>query len=222
MTTPRVDLYTPIHKALRRLLSTLADDVAGADRASADHAETIHARVTRAVDFLDEHAHHEDRHLEPRLIAADPDLAEALAATHRALHPRHVALRVRAAAFARAGDATRAALGAALRDDVLAVVEAQFLHMRQEEVEGNAALWRAFDDDALIATRAALQADIPLPRYLEWVAIMLPAWSTDECGAMLRAVRGAAPPAVADAIFAVARDVLGPTWAELSPHLAAA
>jgi hypothetical protein len=193
MQNPRVDLFTRVHKGLRALLSSLADDVTRARPGD----PSLRARVDRAVGFLREHAMHEDNHIMPLVAACAPEVHRALSEDHAALE----ALHDRLVAGPTAGD---------LQRDVLALVEGHFNHMRREETQASAALWEAYSDAELGAASSAIQRAIPLPRMIEWIGLFLPAWTPDERAGWAAAVRAGAPPAVADALLAEAERILGP------------
>lgn len=219
--SPRHDLYTMIHKGVRALLAELAMEVAHAATSSDSDAARLRHRVARAVAFQREHAEHEDTHVAPLIERAAPALFAALTHEHAALErrlDRVLALAVRLSATAQPA---RREIGCALHGEVLALIEDQLRHMRREETEVNDALWSAYDDETLAAISQAIQRDIPLPRLIDWLEILLPALSFDERLALLGGIRADAPHLVAGAVFDASREILGESWPDLAARLRA-
>ena len=68
MTTPatdRVDIFSLIHKGIRRTLFDTALAVGRTDFTRDEDIASARAAVARCFDFLREHAEHEDRHWAP-------------------------------------------------------------------------------------------------------------------------------------------------------------
>jgi len=221
-TSPRLDLYAPIHKGLRLLLTDLTARVARAPSSDDVGAARIRAAVVRAVDFLREHAAHEDAHVEPLYLTAAPELARELRGDHRGFERREDALLAQVDHLVTARGTERSAIGAALQAELIAYVQLQFQHMRREETAGNAALWAGYDDVRLSQVHLAITSSIPPERTLEWLEVFLPAWTVEEAGTLLADVRATAPRAFADRVFAAARRILGDRWDRLPVDLRAA
>lgn len=194
---PRPDLFTPIHKALRRSLFVTAMDLGGTDFADAAAVTRAHATVDACLGFLREHAEHEDHHVLPRIAALAPGLAEQMAAEHPALEraaievdslwPRLAMATVSGPAEVVDHAATCHALGAELARRFHTLVAAQLRHLDREEREVNALFWAHLTDAELNDMRQAILADIPAARAAEWYALMGPAINRVEREAMARA-----------------------------------
>lgn len=221
-TSPRHDLYAPVHAGLRALLRELVAITAHAPDAPEHLLPAIRDRVRRATAFLREHAEHEDDHVGPLIAAAAPALARSLDGDHACLHRGLDQLDARAERLVVAPRAARASIAGSLHAELCAMVDDQDRHMRREETEVCRALWAVYDDATLEAAGAAIQADIPLPRMVEWLEILLPAWSADAVAGMLAGIRAGAPAFVSDAIFTEARRILGARWTDLPAELTAA
>jgi len=179
-TTPRLDPFTPIHKALRRILFETAMTRGRTDFASADETDAARQAVAACFGFLHEHAEHEDRHVVPLVATLSPDLAEVLASEHPDL--QHGAMVVtsiwpRLERFDRAG---RLALGAELTRRFHLLTAAPLRHMDREEREVCALLWDHLSDAEIGAISTRIVAEIAPQRMADWRAIIGAAMSRPE------------------------------------------
>jgi len=74
----RLDVFTPIHKGLRRTLFETAIAIGRTDFASPAETEAAEKLVTDCLTYLREHAEHEDRHVVPEIARLAPELASTL------------------------------------------------------------------------------------------------------------------------------------------------
>jgi hypothetical protein len=73
----RVDLYTPIHKAIRSVLFSTTATFARTDLADEADAREALQGVQRLIEILRDHAEHEDSHVMPLLATLDGTVAES-------------------------------------------------------------------------------------------------------------------------------------------------
>ena len=137
----RIDLYGPVHKALRSELFEVARGVARTDFANVEEAGRTAAAIGRLVGFLDEHAEHEDEVVMPELAAVAPELFADLEADHARVEGLHRDLAALAARLEGATAAERVALGTRLHERAVRIVAEQLRHMDREEHEAQPALW---------------------------------------------------------------------------------
>lgn len=205
----RIDLCTPVHKAVRVLLfetTTLAARTAFDD---AGDIVRLAERVRALFGYLAEHQEHEDVVVMPEFRRLAPALFAELDNEHnRMAGMEEEILRV----FDRledAGSAEREALGRKLQHQLHRLVSAQLVHLEREEVEGNRVLWANFDDASLAAMHARVLARIAPPRAMEWMSMILPALAPTERAVMLNDMRAKMPGAAFEALTAGARSTLG-------------
>jgi mannitol/fructose-specific phosphotransferase system IIA component len=167
----RPDPYGLIHRALRLLLAQVVEQATAADWRDATAAARATAAIARALDLLDEHADVEDTYLAALIARTAPALAAGIAADHAGLRARHRAVRD---VIAGAPDRD------AVTGPLLALVEAEFRHMRREELEVLARLHAAVADDELVAAIAAIRASRPPERAMAVLEIMVPVMSAAE------------------------------------------
>jgi hypothetical protein len=172
-TAPRFDMYTPIHKALRRVMFETAVSLARTDFNATDEVASAMQGVTACMTFLREHAEHEDREVVPVIARLDPELGAVLDREHpelerlaidvESLWPRLAPLDAPAA---------RGQLGGELLRRFQAMVAAQLLHMEREERQVNAVLWAHLRDDEIAQINRRIVAAIPIARLQQMLPLM--------------------------------------------------
>ena len=80
MSSDRVDLFSLIHKGVRRVLFETAMELSRTDFAAPDEREHAEAAIRRCFGYLREHADHEDREIQPWITRFAPAVAAVLAA----------------------------------------------------------------------------------------------------------------------------------------------
>jgi hypothetical protein len=179
----RVDVFTPIHKALRRRLFDVAAQAARTDFAVAAAAAETAAAVAAMLELCREHAALEDRHYQPIIEAVAPALARELAAQHEALEAATDTLEAILPLVAGADEPSRVSLGAELVRRVNLLVAEQLRHMDREEREA-APLVGALDETTLAALRARVRADVAPAHRPTWGVLLGAALSPREFAAL--------------------------------------
>jgi hypothetical protein len=169
---PRLDIYTPIHDAVRKLLFDTAMSLARADVRSDAELRGALDDATRALEFLHDHARTEDRHLHPLVAAREPDLAARAAEQHllldtgaRDVHRLSLAIRV-------VTEGERPLAHGRLRARLNAFVAEHLAHMAFEETEMGDALWRAISDAEIRALHERIKAELLRERAGAWRALL--------------------------------------------------
>jgi hemerythrin-like domain-containing protein len=180
MNTPRLDILTPIHKALRRSLFETAIALARTDFESGDEATAAEAAVAACFAYLREHAEHEDRHVIPEIARLDAELANALAFAHPELERASIAIESLWPRMAPLAGAERAAMGAELCRRFQAFVAMQLEHMDKEERNVLPALQGRFNDEELNDLSARIVSEIPPARMAVWGQLIGPSLNRRE------------------------------------------
>jgi hypothetical protein len=136
----RVHLYAKIHKAQRAWLMRSIVAAGRTDPADPAAIALVAADARRLAHHLHEHGLHEEQFIHPLLSGADPDLANQLEA-------EHCTLDIALAELSRAADANDLA---GLYPALTGFVVRYFPHLDIEEQQAMPAIWRAFDDGALL------------------------------------------------------------------------
>jgi hypothetical protein len=186
MNAPRLDVLTPIHKALRRSLFETAIGLARTDFESADETAAAERAVAACFTYLREHAEHEDRHVIPEIARLNPELANALALAHPELERASIAIDSLWPRLTLLAGAERAAMGAELCRRFQAFVAMQLEHMDKEERNVLPTLQARFSDAELGALSGRIVREIPAARMAVWSELIGPSLSRPEREAMQR------------------------------------
>ncbi len=196
----RLDLYRPIHKALRLLM---AETLVEVGRLDCEDSPELHAGLDRVEQLLRacrSHLQHEDAFLHPALERLQRGAAERTHHDH--LEHRHAidALQRQVAAVRERGGSARQQAADALYDALADFIGENFAHMRIEERDNNARLWSSYDDAELIEVHDALLASIPAGEMEDTLRLLVRALSPRERAALLGEIRSKMP---ADAFSAL-------------------
>jgi hypothetical protein len=186
MTTPRVDILTPIHKALRRSLFETAIALARTDFEAPAEAEAAERAVTACFAYLREHAQHEDRHVVPLLARLDADLAGLIELAHPELERASIEIDSLWPRMEPLAGSERAALGAELCRRFQAFVAMQLAHMDKEERSVLPTLQAHLADVELLALSGRIVAEISPARMAVWGQLIGPSLNRSEREAMER------------------------------------
>jgi len=206
--TPRLDLYAPIHKALRSYMSDTLGRIGRMDVADAAELRHTLQQFDALMALCASHVQHENEFMHPAIEACQPAGSARIAHEHDE-HLQSIAeLRDEAAALRAAPAAARAALAARLYRHLALFVAANFQHMHIEETAHNALLWAHYSDAELMQLHGRLVASID-PRELLLVSRwMVPALNPAERAAVVGGMKADAPP---EAFLAM--------LAQIRPHL---
>lgn len=206
---PRLDLYTPIHKAIRSVLFDTAAALGRTSFADADEAAAAVAALRQLFACLDEHAEHEDAVVLPELLRSAPELHAVLEAEHARLVEMQREVEQFLPRLAEASAGARPGIGQRLQHALHRLIGAHLVHLEREEVEANRALWAHFDDQGLQALHGRIMARIAPPQLTRWLRLMLPALSRVERQQVLAGLQQKPPVEVFAAVTAPARAALG-------------
>ena len=186
MNTPRLDILTPIHKALRRSLFETAIALARTDFEAPEETGAAEASVATCFAYLREHAAHEDRHVIPEVAKLDADLANALEIAHPELERASIEIESLFPRLAPLAGPARTSMGAELCRRFQAFVAMQLQHMDKEERQVLPRLQARFSDPELHALSGRIVAAIPPARMAVWGELIMPSLNGPERAAMQR------------------------------------
>ena len=207
----RVDLYRPIHKALRLYMSQLLHRVGALDHEDPEELDDTLMRTQRMLNQFAAHLAHENAFLHPAIQGAT-GAADLRTARDHDDHCRAIAaLRDRVLTLRTCPAQDRAAVALCLYRELALFVADNLQHMQTEEAENNAALWRKLDDAALHALHARLLAHVA-PEILEdalpWFVRAL---NPRELAELFSGMRATAPAPAFRAALELARATLDDT-----------
>lgn len=205
---PRLDLYAPIHKALRAWMFDTVLRVGRTDGVDAAVLQQTLSRVESLLLICEAHIHHEQVFLHPLLEQARHHAAREADQAHLD-HAREIArLRDRVWQVREAGaDMRGGALMTLYRELALFTAE-NLTHMHWEETVHNETLWASYPDAQLMQTHDALVQSIGAQEMAETLRHMLPALSPCERIGMLSDMRAKMPPGAFEGVLALAHEVL--------------
>lgn len=216
----RLDLYAPIHKALRAYMS---DTLLALGRADATDAQTVDAAIQQLdalLVFCEQHIVHEDTFMHPAIEARAPGHSATVAEDHTQ-HRVHIdELRQLARAVEASRGPRRSGLLLALYRQFALFMADNLVHMHREETAHNAALWAHYSDPELAAVHDALVSSIPPDEMMTVLRWMVPNLPQSERIALLRELQTQAPaPAFEAALQTVQPHLSTPNWHGLTRAL---
>ena len=202
----RDDLFTHIHKALRKGLFDLTVLAGATDWDDPDEVALLGTRWRELHALLEGHTRHEDDHILRLLDGREDERSTASTEEqHRDLDDLlgHVAQQF---------DAVLAepdpAAGLALYRDLARFVAAYLPHLHQEETEVMPAIWQRCSDAEIASTRAAFMAELTPQETALSMELMLPALDRRTRAELVRGLAARAPAPVVEGVMAVAGRVL--------------
>jgi iron-sulfur cluster repair protein YtfE (RIC family) len=216
--SPRLDLYAPIHKALRNFMCDTLCRVGRIDVNDVDELQQTLAQCDQLLALCEGHVHHENDFMHPAIDARQPAGSKRIAHEHEE-HLQSIAeLRDEVAALRCAADPARALR---LYRHLALFVADNFRHMHIEETAHNAALWAHYSDAELMQLHGRLMASIDPREHLLVARWMLPALTPGERKAVVGGMKADAPPEAFLGLMAHVRPHLSKkTWVQLAQDFA--
>jgi hypothetical protein len=200
----RVDVFTGVHKGLRKALFELALQAGATDADSGEELAALADKAGEAFHFLEHHAANEDRFLVPMMEGKAMPQGARLRSEHGVLEEGLNGLKIRASALARS-PATLHVFYLALNRFI-----ADYLrHIHEEETEVMPALHEALTDEELAGFSRRSVASTPPQDQAMMLSHMFPAMNPPELKGFFDGVRKGAPPQVVAHLEGIAERVLG-------------
>jgi hypothetical protein len=213
----RLDLYAPIHKALRNFMNDTLLRVGRLDVADAEEVQRTLAQCDELLALCESHVHHENDFMHPAIEARQPSGSMRIAHEHEEHLQSIGELRDEVAALRATIADVRPALALRLYRHLALFVAANFQHMHIEETAHNAALWAHYSDAELMQLHGRLMASIDPREHLLVGRWMLPALTPEERAAVVRGMQAETPPEALIGLLAHIRPHLDDkAWTQLS------
>lgn len=220
----RVDLFTPIHKAIRSILYEVGGDLQSADMSDPEERKQVLSMLRNSLELLAEHARHEDEIIFPPIEKACPGVTVESVEEHR-LYENKIE-EINRLIVALSGDVssnTADSLVSRLRHVFVDFIAFYLLHMNHEEEAMLEASIAHLSPDELLRIRVEVQKDTDPDRYSEWLQWMLPSLDMRELVELFTQVSLNAPEAVYQKFREIGQQSLGEgRWLRLSSQLPAA
>lgn len=207
MSTPRYDIYLPIHKALRAFMADTLGRVGWLDAGDASELQATLQQADALLALCRSHLEHENRFLHPAIEARCPGGTQQAAADHVEHEEAIAALGAEVAALRAAP--SQAGANRLYRRLALFVAD-NFQHMHLEETAHNQALWASCRDEEIQAIEHALVASLDEDEKALVMRWMLPSIAPSERAGMFAGMRSQVPEEVFAQSLAGARALLSP------------
>lgn len=216
----RLDLYAPIHKAMRLFMMDTLAAVGRLDVHDAADTSATLAKLDALLDAATSHLEHENEFMHPALEARQGGASQRIAGEHVEHLETIACLREDMRQLRAAGDAARTPLATRLYRHLALFVAENFEHMHVEETVHNPALWAHYTDEELHALHERLLASIPPAEMMTVLRWMVPAIAPVERAGLMKELRAKLPPEAFQAVLRSVRPHLDDTgWAKLAREL---
>jgi hemerythrin HHE cation binding domain-containing protein len=205
-----VDMYRDIHKGIRAELFDLTLAAGRVDPGCRADRAAVAGHVASVGQVLELHAHHEDLHVEPALLAHAPSLADQISTDHHVLEARFNFVNELAQATVDAVVADQRRLMHLLYLELSGFTSAYLAHQQVEERVVMPAIERAIGPQGALGIHVAVVSSIPPEVMARSLAFMLPAMNIDNRTELLTGMKMTAPPEAFDAVMGLASSVLEP------------
>ena len=215
--SPRLDLYTGIHKAMRSFMAETLVRLGRIDVADAADRDQALDQLEQLLGFCADHLRHENTFVHTAIEARQPAGSAKVAEEHVEHGESIAALREEAAALRCAPEHAAGALALRLYRHLALFVAENLQHMHIEETVHNALLWQHYGDGELAELHGRLMANLgPADKELaaRW---MLPASTPTERAAMIGGMKAELPPEALLGLMAMLRPHLDASgWKKLA------
>lgn len=220
-TPPRLDLYTPIHKAIRHFMTDTLLRVGRMDVNDAEEVEATLGQLDTLMSQCVAHLDHENSFIHAAIEARRPGASHRIAEEHLDHLESIDALRADTAQLRRARADDRAAAALRLYRHLALFVAENLQHMHIEETANNAALWAHYTDEELVAIHDRLLASIAPAEMMLGLRWMVPALTPQQRAGMFGEMKAGAPAEVFNAVVDTVRPHLAARdWSKLASALA--
>lgn len=214
---PRFDLYGPIHKAMRVVMSDMLVRIGKTNFANEGAATRLARDIETLLVWCEQHIEHEMTFIHPHVSVRLPQALASIDDGHEQ-HDRFVAeLRGLLNGITSASTPElRVLAGRTLYLHYSAFFAETMVHMVEEEQVLQPLIHRFFTDEELLAMNGAIIAAVPLSEMFETLTLMVTAANGPERANFLRAVRAGAPPEAFQGFVTTLRPRLdADEWSEL-------
>ncbi len=211
---PRFDVYTAVHKGLRKALFDLGYAIGRTDAENEAELSALTAQCDEVLYFLDEHGENENRYQLALLESKRPGAAQRNLDEHEELDAIVRDLHDKLHAIAEAPQEQRRSLLRAYYGLYHEFVSRYLLHMELEETETTSLLHALCTDEELAAETQKIIRNTPPADIAVMMRYMIPSMNGAERLELLQGMKNGAPPEAFNGIKALAGQVLHPAEME--------
>lgn len=208
MASKRFDIYTKVHKGLRKALFEFAYAAGRTDYLNDAEVKALHRLGKDVILFLNEHARNEESYQLPLLEKKVPGAAGHDHEEHERIDKLVLALERELDELAATPSSLRQERGESFYHSVNNFIAGYLVHMREEEFETTRLFYQHCTDDELRGALKLIVANMPPDVQQMTSRYILAAITPDERLEILNGVKATAPPHVLNGMLGIARDVL--------------
>ena len=161
MSEQRMEMYRPIHKAIRQILYSTAQQLGMADFADEGVARETLAKLDRTIVMMKEHASHEERFVHPPLESRVPGITKPFDGDHEDDDRVYDELQQLGARILSSKGDNPTALGNQVYGTFNRFIGRYVSHLDREETELETALLAHFTDEELVAMEQQIMGSVP-------------------------------------------------------------
>ena len=220
MPEQRMEMYRPIHKAIRHLLYSTAHQVGAADFRNEGAARETLDKLDRTISMLKEHAGHENRFVHPPLESRVPGITKPFDKDHDDEERIYAQLEQLAAQILSSGGDQPTALGNQVYALFNSFIGSYLAHLDKEETELEKALLDHFTDEELMNMEQNIMGSVAPQQMGEWLGVICSSLNADELTGMLGGMKATAPPQVVEGMLKLAEQAMPTdTWQKVRARI---
>ena len=205
MKTDRYNSFNQVHKGLRVMLYTTAEQMQQTDMSKEDLAKPVLEQVEEVLYLFESHAHGEDHHFNEPLEQSYPEVAKLFEKEHEEDHRLAAVLTHLIAAYRRSeNDSERAVRAKELFYAFNEFIAFNLYHMNKEEIALNAVLWEKYSDQEIRMIEQTLVQSIPPQKMMKYAKWMIRGINNSEIIHWLSEVKAFAPTPVFEMLISIA------------------
>lgn len=207
--TPKTDLFTAIHKAIRTMLYEGGKRLQATDFSDEKEMKAALEHLDHVLAFLHEHAENEDNLIFPAVERVAPGVTSQAEAQHHEYESIQRQLLDQMEALRGCEDPQeRMQMGARLNRAYASFLAFSLLHLNTEEETVLPASMEHLTEEERMAIRSRITAAIPPDVYDRWMEYMLPSMTVSELKGMFASMRGKVPAPIFENMKAFAKAVV--------------
>jgi hemerythrin-like domain-containing protein len=209
MKNPRQDLFTSIHKAIRRIIYDVGLNIQIIDFRNEPTDHGMLSRLQHVLEMLQEHGTHEEKIIFAATQAFEPKMVQMFMEEHVEIHKKISQMHDVIEAIKRENDEGRIEKGARLSWLFHDLVAFYMAHMNKEEETLLPLTWKYFTDEQLSTMRTNIQRNTTPERYREWLTWLFPSLNNYELIGLFTGMKLSAPQDVLEKTILLAKDAIG-------------
>ncbi|NND32483.1 MAG: hypothetical protein HKN76_07825 [Saprospiraceae bacterium] len=204
----KIDLFTPIHKAIRALIYDTGIKLQRTDFSSEVESNKFLTHLERVLDLLEEHARHEDQIIFPPIEKASPGICGELEKEHEYGEKLLLSLRKVISELELLDGVARNSRSNSLNRTYTDFISFYLSHMNREEETVLPVSKNTLTNNELASIRLKVQIDTRPGQYTEWLRWMLPALNIRELVPLFQQIKASAPSAIYQQVVRIGEEVI--------------